>query len=91
MDLLLPEMNQARQLFIIILSDGAPSDHTERVCEHGIPVWQPDCAGGVLKNGKPVLQKCRSGIKCRQNVVEQVRKECLQKVTRWGPDIRCTC
>ena len=30
-----------RQLFLIFLSDGAPSDHTEMVCKHGVQVWQP--------------------------------------------------
>lgn len=30
------------KLFLLFLSDGAPSDHTDMECPHGVAVWQPD-------------------------------------------------
>jgi hypothetical protein len=86
-ELLLPEMSQQRQLFLIILSDGAPSDHNDRACEHGVNVWHEDMNVPPRPAGKKALNRCNFGGKgsnCRQNVIKAVREECLQKIVRCG-------
>ena len=54
-----------RQLFLIFLSDGAPSDHSEMVCKNGVQVWQPCPSGRMTNRNKPCLQKCPTAWECR--------------------------
>lgn len=39
-EVLLRDRETNRQLFLLFLSDGAPSDHVGKECPHGIKVWR---------------------------------------------------
>eukprot|EP00961_Rhodomonas_salina_P051374 689361-Rhodomonas_salina.1 len=85
--LLRPEAADGKQLFLLFLSDGAPSDHNERYCAHGIQVWQPDVQGGTFRStGKSKLRTCVFGnsSQCRADVMETVRTDCCKRITRLG-------
>jgi len=73
-----------RQLFLIFLSDGAPSDHSEMVCKHGVQVWQPCPSGRMTNRNKPCLQKCPTAWECRAELKARVEKECCQRLRRIG-------
>mmetsp|Transcript_22384 Transcript_22384/g.54429 ORF Transcript_22384/g.54429 Transcript_22384/m.54429 type:complete len:327 (+) Transcript_22384:121-1101(+) len=83
-DILMPETHTQRQILIMILSDGAPSDHLDRVCAHGTAIWQEASGGGTFR-GKKALRNCPWGnALCRQSVMKSVRSDCVQKVVRVG-------
>ena len=75
----------AAHMVVIFLSDGAPSDHVDRECMHGVQVWQPEPGGGVLRNGKQRLQQCCNGATtCRLALRHDVTVECCQRIERLG-------
>ena len=81
-NLLLNDLNKQVQLFVIFLSDGAPSDHIELVCEHGVSVWKsPDC--NFFGANLP-LQNCMQAQVCRANLQERVKLECISKIRFLG-------
>ena len=49
-EIMLADAPNRANFLLLFLSDGAPSDHTARCCEHGFPVWQIDEA--QAKKGK---------------------------------------
>jgi hypothetical protein len=51
-----------------------------------LQVWQPSSYGGTHKSGKPLLQNCASGggVKCRRQLVEQVRADCTARIRHLG-------
>ena len=64
------------QLFLVFLSDGAPSDHTMMDCKHGVRVWEDDPYGGIHRlTGKPKLKECPSGLSkyCRAGLIKSVQ------------------
>ena len=73
-----------RQLFLIFLSDGAPSDHVDMVCKHGVQVWQPCPSGRMTRQNRPRLQKCPTARECRAELKARVEKECCQRLRRIG-------
>ena len=73
-----------RQLFLIFLSDGAPSDHVHMVCKHGVQVWQPCPSGQLTRQNRPCLQKCPTARECRAELKARVEKECCQRLRRIG-------
>ncbi|KAG2501020.1 hypothetical protein HYH03_000840 [Edaphochlamys debaryana] len=84
LELLAQDAGQGTQLFLVFLSDGAPSDHSEKLCDHGYPVWQPDPYGGVMRNGKARLQTCPVSNHCRTAVRSMVEALCVSKVKKLG-------
>ena len=88
LEVLKPDKAQSSHLFLIFLSDGAPSDHNEVTCQHGAQVWQPDPAGGMFK-GKPSFNENACGSKetakeCRKAVKQYIQNECLKKMRELG-------
>ena len=73
-ELLKGDAKDQRRLFLIFLSDGAPSDHVARMCSHGVCVWQDTGDGRVNpKTGKFTLQTCPVGRhNCRMSVRSQI-------------------
>eukprot|EP00607_Mallomonas_marina_P008608 CAMPEP_0182424656 /NCGR_PEP_ID=MMETSP1167-20130531/10888_1 /TAXON_ID=2988 /ORGANISM="Mallomonas Sp, Strain CCMP3275" /LENGTH=732 /DNA_ID=CAMNT_0024604629 /DNA_START=58 /DNA_END=2253 /DNA_ORIENTATION=+ len=76
------------QFFVVFLSDGAPSDHIHRTCEHGVQVWLSD-GTGVQKNikgkMKAALKECgKRSSKCRVDLKSLVEMEILRKVRDLG-------
>lgn len=43
---------EQKQLFLVFLSDGAPSDHTGMACPHGYNVWETDTGSGRTFYGR---------------------------------------
>ncbi len=97
LDLLAPDFGRQTQLFLVLLSDGAPSDHVSMPCAHGSYVWQPaDAAdpygnggygGGYRRGGwrqKPKLQACPYSHDCRQQVQKGLMDDCVARVKRLG-------
>jgi hypothetical protein len=75
------------QLFLVFLSDGAPSDHCQMCCQHGVQVWQDNCDGERRKNGRFPLQICedpRTAQTCRGEVRASVKDKCLDRISRLG-------
>jgi hypothetical protein len=72
------------QLFLLFLSDGAPSDHTELCCMHDVPVWQPCITGRMTQKGKHVLQQCATSAVCRASVMRTVNEQCLKRIDHLG-------
>jgi hypothetical protein len=73
-----------RHLYLLFLSDGAPSDHTDLPCDHGVMVWQNTHDAPMVK-GRPGLLVCKDGgARCRAEVKEWVLDRCLDRVTRLG-------
>ena len=73
-----------KQLWLLFLSDGAPSDHVSMSCSHGVQVWQPAPAGSGFHKGKPKLQQCSYSKACRQSLLHHVRLECVRRVRNLG-------
>ena len=73
-----------RQLFLIFLSDGAPSDHTQMVCKHGVQVWQPCPSGRMTNQNRPCLQKCPTARECRAQLKAGVERACCQRLRDIG-------
>ena len=64
------------QLFLVFLSDGAPSDHTMMDCKHGVRVWKHDSNRGIPRpSGKPKLKECPCGSSkdCRAGLIKSVQ------------------
>jgi hypothetical protein len=79
--------DNARKLFLLFLSDGAPSDHSELACMHGVQVWQPDPGSAQQYRGKKnMLRTCdyERTSKCRQVVKSSVQRDCLERLTLLG-------
>lgn len=80
------------KLLILFLSDGEPSDHSERACLHGVQVWQNDGSGAVmapLKEGgrqRQALRKCATHTLCRRQLRNAVHLECLRRIAQLGDD-----
>lgn len=65
LDLLAGDVRRQSQLFLVFLSDGAPSDHTEMTCSHGYSVWKHV---DRPQNGRWRLQNCPVSNDCRAQV-----------------------
>jgi hypothetical protein len=76
-ELLLDERGHKRQLFVIFLSDGAPSDHGHVMCEHGVLVWQQLADGNLTICGE-------GGPRCRAKVKQEMLSECLERIKALG-------
>ena len=69
----------------MFLSDGAPSDHCERYCEHGVQVWQNNTDGQVSHYGKVPLQICEDSETaklCRREICDSVHDDCVKRISR---------
>ncbi|PNH00366.1 Eukaryotic elongation factor 2 kinase [Tetrabaena socialis] len=84
LDLLAGDAARQTQLFLVFLSDGAPSDHNKMACRHGCIVWQPCEGEGVAANGRPKLQTCPAAKGCRYAVRQQVQEQCVQRIKKLG-------
>ncbi|KAK3275216.1 hypothetical protein CYMTET_16642 [Cymbomonas tetramitiformis] len=73
-----------KQLFVIFLSDGAPSDHNNLTCPHGVQVWQPDPHQLVSAGGKKQLRQCGGKAACRQILKANVQLDCLKRLDNLG-------
>ncbi|PNH12301.1 Eukaryotic elongation factor 2 kinase [Tetrabaena socialis] len=82
--LLAGDATRQTQLFLVFLSDGAPSDHNKMACRHGCVVWQPCEGGGMAANGRPKLQTCPAAKRCRYAVRQQVQEQCVQRIKKLG-------
>ena len=72
-------------LFVVFMSDGAPSDHNDAACKHGVHVWRHDPRGGIHgKSGKPKLQQCPTTGACRAAAHAAVRSGCIHRVAQLG-------
>lgn len=81
------EAGSDAKLLIIFLSDGAPSDHNEMVCMHGVQVWQPDFSGKTVMNRgreKLRLQGCETAAFCRGDLKNSVLDECVSRISDLG-------
>ncbi|KAJ1471509.1 hypothetical protein T484DRAFT_1843858 [Baffinella frigidus] len=69
-------------LFLIFMSDGAPSDHVGKECAHGIKVWSPVSSsragnGRFNREARPPLQVCaHGGATCRHSVKTDCEEKC---------------
>jgi hypothetical protein len=82
-DLLRRDAAHGKQLFLLFLSDGAPSDHVAMPCEHGVLVWQEGAGRGQYK-GRPAFATCPGGMHCRARVKQQLLEACLDRITTLG-------
>ncbi|CAJ1947687.1 unnamed protein product [Cylindrotheca closterium] len=67
-------------LLLLLFSDGAPSDHQSRQCDHGIDVFQ------INKEIYPEMHhdsKIQAN-KCKNKITREVREECCQRVKAIG-------
>ena len=84
---LLADSRQDARLFLLFLSDGAPSDHNAMTCSHGSRVWSHDPSVKPDGSGKHPLRPCdhvgNSDV-CRQEVKALLKKECCERVTQLG-------
>jgi len=82
------DQHNDKQLFLIFLSDGAPSDHCFRECRHGFCVWQASESGEQVQDKAGQLRKkltsCISAWKCRKAITDDVLQECLDLVSDFG-------
>ena len=76
-------VNEDTQLFLIFLSDGEPSDHQAIPCEHDVFVWQR-ALDSRTDGGRPALNICLGGGKCRAQVKRSVLNMCLDRVAALG-------
>eukprot|EP00899_Mesostigma_viride_P022201 jgi/Mesvir1/3165/Mv16331-RA.4 len=87
LELMAEDAGHSTQLFLVFLSDGAPSDHSDMVCSHGVNVWAACPSGDVSMEhgGRLQLMTCGAGVStCRQEIRRRVAEECLQRVRRMG-------
>lgn len=75
-------------LMLLFLSDGEPSDHLQRECEHGVRVWSEEAEPTMRRrSGRANLKQCPAFAqpwRCRREVKTQVQDECLQKMREIG-------
>jgi hypothetical protein len=84
LDLLKKDAQYGRQLFLLFLSDGAPSDQIGLACaEHGVMVWQESPDKARIK-GKAALNVCAGGFRCRAQVKKWLLQQCLERITQLG-------
>lgn len=73
---------------VFFVSDGAPSDHIDQECDHGVHVWQADeaarRAGRVHRSGRHILQECATPRDCRQALKRRTILECQKAVRELG-------
>jgi hypothetical protein len=88
LEVLQADASSCRTLMLLFLSDGEPSDHLERCCEHGVAVWKEDAGQQMLRrSGRSNLNMCfarRRPWECRKTVKLEVHKECLLRVLKIG-------
>ena len=83
------------RLFVLILSDGAPSDHIKMACEHGIKVWEQDESLGLRFDGRPRLKTrswepdfgyvdCPHPTECRKLIKKEVETQCCAIISDMG-------
>lgn len=77
-DLLKADMDQQVQLMVVFLSDGAPSDHCDLVCDHSIPVWTS------VNGSSRKLQNCKSAAQCRRQLKDEIKSDCLSRISYLG-------
>eukprot|EP00798_Chlamydomonas_sp_ICE-L_P013595 gene13595-19468_t len=89
----LPALDQALELlkggaasqssmFLIFLSDGAPSDHNSKACEHGVQVWQH---ARRTFNGQRALNNCDlCGPAVGWTLQKRVISDCVKKMKHLG-------
>ncbi|PNW88703.1 hypothetical protein CHLRE_01g040950v5 [Chlamydomonas reinhardtii] len=83
LELMREDASAPKQLFMVFLSDGAPSDHVQMACPHGNYVWQADPTAGCTAQGKPRLIECRSK-GCRAVVKRTAHSDCLARIRAMG-------
>mmetsp|Transcript_18260 Transcript_18260/g.55060 ORF Transcript_18260/g.55060 Transcript_18260/m.55060 type:complete len:818 (-) Transcript_18260:1605-4058(-) len=79
LDLLHSDAHMRHTLMLLFFSDGEPSDHTFRECDHGIEVWR--------QGSRTHLRECPFASApwvCRQAVKRAVQEECVRKVHEIG-------
>ena len=84
---LLEDSRQDAQLFVLFLSDGAPSDQTGMPCSHGIYVWKNDTSVRPDGTGKHPLRRCEASEKpqsCQWEVQRELKKACCDRVKQLG-------
>jgi hypothetical protein len=73
---------------VFFVSDGAPSDHNDVACKHGVNVWQPDAYAQQLglshRSGGHVLRSCSTAAACRQETKQRTVIECCDIVRQIG-------
>jgi len=87
LEVLQADASSCRTLMLLFLSDGEPSDHVARCCEHGTAVWQDDADRRMMRrSGRSNLNICSSSrpSECRRAVKLAVHKECLLRVLKIG-------
>ncbi|KAJ1475844.1 kinase-like domain-containing protein, partial [Baffinella frigidus] len=83
-EVLLRDRETNRQLFLLFLSDGAPSDHVGKECPHGIKVWTQD-GNRLDARGHPKLLVCPwGGPACRNAVQNECEEKCLNEIVKIG-------
>ena len=86
-ELLAKDSRSFARLMVLLLSDGAPSDHQEMECKHGTMVWRS--FGESL--GKVSFIECPTGgRRCRWLVKDREQRECVEwakkLATKYGED-----
>jgi hypothetical protein len=77
-------------LMLLFLSDGAPSDHVERHCDHGVAVWKEAPVRARMQRGRigrAALNECPYSMprwQCRQNTRNAVCTDCVKRVLQIG-------
>jgi len=82
-EILREDADRQVQLFLVLLSDGAPSDHSEQTCVHGVQVWQ-EGNNRVKFKGKTALRACVGGQACRLQLKKAVEADCLARIEELG-------
>ena len=84
--LLKADVSKPVQFFVIFLSDGAPSDHVDLSCIHGVQVWQKNENGEmkVIKGEERAALKECGERRCRQELVAWVNSEIIKRVRKLG-------
>ncbi|KAK3286496.1 hypothetical protein CYMTET_5945, partial [Cymbomonas tetramitiformis] len=83
---LLADSRQDARLFLIFLSDGAPSDHVRMACSHRSLVWSNDLSIKPDGSGKHPLRQCAYGNSeaCRNQVKRELSEHCCERVAQLG-------
>ncbi len=82
LELLIPDFTSNTRILIMFLSDGAPSDHMGRECEHGIDPWRRDSNNRLISHhwcgSKTIACHCRSTVR------NSIKDECVNAVKTIG-------
>mmetsp|Transcript_10216 Transcript_10216/g.16539 ORF Transcript_10216/g.16539 Transcript_10216/m.16539 type:complete len:690 (+) Transcript_10216:55-2124(+) len=76
LEVLSPDYHKPTRLYLVFLSDGAPSDHTFEECVDGVKVWQVE--------EWEASYHCDDVIACRRAVKKYVEDEVLKRVRKLG-------